>query len=80
MIAPDQRVEDGHLMIKNLSKRFRVKFGTRLRDPDHNMLRNVSLKLFKVENVPSYKKNLTKKKELKAQAVQTAEVYEGNAV
>ena len=79
MIAPDQRVEDGHLMIKNLSKYFRVKFGTRLRDPDHNMLRNVSLKLFKVENVPSYKKNLTKK-ELKAQAVQTAEVYEGNAV
>nr|XP_058943153.1 uncharacterized protein LOC131771391 isoform X2 [Pocillopora verrucosa] len=78
MIAPDQRVEDGHLMIKNLCKCFRVKFGTRLRDPDHNMLRNVSLKLFKVENVPSYKKNLDKKKELKAQAVQTAEVYEGH--
>ncbi|CAH3116413.1 unnamed protein product [Pocillopora meandrina] len=78
MIAPDQRVEDGHLMIKNLCKYFRVKFGTRLRDPGHNMLRNVSLKLFKVENVPSYKKNLTKKKELKAQAVQTAEVYEGH--
>ena len=80
MIVPDQRTRDGHLMIKNLCKYFRVKFGIRLREPDYNMLRNVSLKMFKVENVPPYKSDMDRKTLLKAKAVKTKEIYEGNAV
>lgn len=77
MIVPDQRTRDGHLMIKNLCKYFRVQFGIRPREPNHNMLRNVSLKLFKMENVPPYKGDLSKKAALKAQAIESGEIYEG---
>ena len=78
MIVPYQPIKDEHLMAKNLSKFFRVKFGILPREPDHKILRNVSFKVFKVENVTPFKNNPDKKTELKALAVQTPDVFEGN--
>lgn len=78
MIVPYQPTGDGHLMATNLSKYFRVTFALIPRPPDRDMLQNVSFKVFKVENVPPYRNDPDKKTELKARAVETADLYGGN--
>ena len=65
-------------MAKNMSKYFRVKFAVKPREPDRDMLRNVSFKVFKVENVPPFRTDPDMKTELKAQAVETADLFGGN--
>ena len=79
MIVPYQQTGDEHLMAKNMSKYFRVKFAlNNPRPPDADMLRNVSFKVFKVENVPPFRNEPDKKTELKAQAVKTDDLFGGN--
>ncbi|XP_078353455.1 uncharacterized protein LOC144638138 [Oculina patagonica] len=77
MILPYQQTGDEHLMAKNMAKYFRVKFARNPRPPDLDMLRNVSFKVFKVENVPNFRNDPDKKTELKAQAVETDDLFGG---
>lgn len=65
-------------MATNLSKYFRLKFALIPKKPDNNMLRNVTFKVFKIENVPPFKNDPDKKTELKARAVETPDLFGGN--
>ena len=77
MIVPYQKTGDEHLMAKNLSKYFRVNFAVKRRPPDHEMLSNISFKVFKVKNVPPFRNDADKETELTAQAVETADLFGG---
>lgn len=78
MILPYQPTGEEHLMAKNMAKYFRVKFARNPRPPDLDMLRNVSFKVFKVENVPPFRNDPDQKTELKARAVETDDLFGGN--
>ena len=77
MIVPYQGVRDEHLMMKNLSKYFRYKFAIQPKCSNKNMLENVSFKVFKIENVPSWKGAPDKRTELIAEATKTHDLYGG---
>ena len=77
MIVPYHLTGDEHLMAKNLSKYFRHKFAIKPKHANDNMLTNVSFKVFKVKNVPSFKGSPDKKNELIAKAIQTTDLSGG---
>lgn len=78
MIAPYQETGDEHLMAKNLSKYFRHKFAIMPKQSNPHMLTHVSFKVFKVENVPSFKGSPDKKTELIALATNTNDLSLGD--
>ena len=77
MIVPYQESGDEYLMLKNLAKYFRHKFAIGRKWTNDRMLKNVSFKLFKVENVPSFKGSPGKKNELINEAIKTGDLYSG---
>ena len=64
-------------MLKNLAKYFRHKFAIGRKWTNDRMLKNVSFKVFKVENVPSFKGSPGKKNELINEAIKTGDLYSG---
>ena len=77
MIVPYQESGDEYLMLKNLAKYFRHKFAIGRKWTNDRMLKNVSFKVFKVENVPSFKGLPVKKNELINEAIKTGDLYSG---
>ena len=77
MIVPYHLAGDEHLMAKNLSKYFRHKFALKPKHANDNMLTKVSFKVFKVENVPSFKGSPDKKNGLIANAIKTPDLSGG---
>lgn len=79
MIVPYQESGDEYLMLKNLAKYFRHKFAIGRKWTNDRMLKNVSFKVFKVENVPSFKGSPGKKNELINEAIKTGDLYSGES-